>query len=104
MDFLNPELNVRFGNSVILATGMTVPEAAVHEYGRMIFRKNDIGLARKRLDIHAIPETLLKQGFPQLDFGLRVDGTNPRHNIVSLLYGNLVGHIMKKALVPLYLL
>ena len=81
---------------------MSVPEAAVDEYDGTVFRQDDVRSAGESLDIDTVPELSFKQGLSQLDFGIRVVGTNTRHNIVPLLYGNIVGHMMKKTLVLLY--
>ena len=60
-DLVGPEFNVGRWGSVVLATLVSVPEAAVYEYDGAVFRQDDIRSTGESLDIDTISKTGVEQ-------------------------------------------
>lgn len=80
----HPEISVGFGDSVILAAFMTMPETAMNEDDCFVFWKNNVGRTGEVLIIHPIPKTLFPKSMTQLHLRLRIGGVNSCHILVAL--------------------
>ena len=80
-----PELGVGFGDRVVLAAFVAVPEAAVDEDDSAVFGKNDVWGTREALDVYAVAESEAPEGVTQAQFRLCGGGMNLRHDEMSLL-------------------
>ena len=67
----------------MLAVLVSVPEASVYEYGRFVFRKNNIGAAGKILPMQPETEPRAMEKLTQKDFGLCVFALDARHHQAS---------------------
>lgn len=61
-------------------TGMTVPEAAVHETDGSELTKDEIGSTRKFAVMQTVPQPAGMKSPPQNEFGPRVSSTDSRHH------------------------
>lgn len=68
--FIQPPLCSRFRNNKVSASFMTMPEATMNKYHRMIFLQNNIGPPRKFFGIETITQSLGKKIFPDQNFRL----------------------------------
>ena len=91
-DLLHPELCVRFRHHVILASLMSMPEAAVHQNTGAIFPQHDVRLARQPRVIEPIPESPTPQKFPDKNLRFGILALDCRHVIVALFYGHFIWH------------
>lgn len=60
--FLPPELNSAFGSVCILASRMTMPEAAMNKYRDAITRQYDVGFSRQinSMDAESVAKSVQK--------------------------------------------
>ena len=56
-DFILPELGIRFRNHIILASLMSMPEAAIHQNTGTILPQHNIRFSRQPWMIEPIPES-----------------------------------------------
>lgn len=58
---------------------MTMPETAIHEQDRMVFRKYEIWFSGNPGIVNPVPESTGVKGSTQKPFGLRISAPDPRH-------------------------
>ena len=73
---------------------MAVPEAAVHEYHRPVFRKDDIRSTRQRPDLDAEPQPPGEKILPDYQLRFRILPLDRRHASVALLRCHRVRHTL----------
>ena len=86
--FFNPEIRIRLRDSVLLAVLVSMPEATVYKDDRSVLGKDDIGRARKALDINSVAEAELPEGMTQLQFRAGILGSVVRHTFEALFWGH----------------
>ena len=86
-DFSCPELRVRFGNDVIFATLMTMPETAVDKDTGAVFPQHNVWTSRQTRMVQAVSESVSKQILPDYHFRLGVGRMNGSHVFVPLVFG-----------------
>lgn len=90
--FCRPEVGVCFGDCVELAGFVTMPEAAVNEDDRAIFRKHNIWGAREAPVIHPVAEAILPEGMAQSQLRFCGGGVDGGHVAMALGGGKGVRH------------
>ncbi len=90
--FCRPEVGVGLGNRVELAGFVTMPEAAVNEDDRAIFRKHNIWRTREAPVIHPVAEAILPEGMAKLQLRLCGGGVDGGHVAMALGGGKGVRH------------
>jgi hypothetical protein len=71
---------------------MTVPKAAVHEYGYAIFAQDEIGPAGKVGNLKSIAKASLKEGSSNFQFRASVTAPNAGHVTASGRRCEMIGH------------
>lgn len=89
-----PEVGVGFGNHVVLAVFVAVPEAAVDEDGGAIFGEDDVGLAGKASIVDAVTEAQAPEGFAKEQLRLGGGGVDGGHVLVALLWISVIRHLL----------
>ena len=90
--FRHPEIGVGLGDSVMLASLMSMPETTVHEDDSSVLGKNNIRRARKSAVVYPITKTLSPKSMTQLHLRLRIGGVDLRHTVMPLLWCERIGH------------
>ena len=93
-DFILPELGIRFRNHVILASLMSMPEAAIHQNTGAIFPQHNIRFSRQTWMIEPIPESPSPQELPDKNLRFGILASDCRHIMVALLYGHFIWHTL----------
>lgn len=70
-----------------------MPEAPIYKDNGLVFRKDDIWLARQGLNIFSVPESMRKQDLPDSFFWLRISASDVRHIHASHFFGMRICHI-----------
>lgn len=78
-DLVLPECGVAFGLCGVLAVGVAMPEAAVHEDDGFVLLEHDVGFARQ-FAMQAIAEAAGKEGLSEKDLRFGVLAANFRHH------------------------
>jgi hypothetical protein len=99
-EFPGPKLDVGLGDTGILAAAVTVPIAAVYEYGGSPLGEYHIGASRKSRIPQPIPESEPVQPAPQDPLRFRVPATNPCHETRTLLLRKDVSHVIYSRALP----
>ena len=89
-----PEVGVGFGNRVVFAVFVAVPEAAVDEDDGAVFGEDDVGFAGEASVVDAVAEAQAPEGFAEEQLRLgggRVDGG---HVLVALLWISVIRHLL----------
>ena len=86
-DFSCPELRVRFGNDVIFATLMTMPETAVDKDAGAVFPQHNVRTSRQTRMVQTVSESVSKQILPDYHFRLGIGRMNGSHVFVPLVFG-----------------
>ena len=87
-----PEVGVGFGQDVVAAAFVAVPEAAVDEDDRAVLAQHDVGRAGQAADVDAETEPACKQVFAHQYLGLGVAAADAGHALVPLFGCQLVCH------------
>lgn len=80
LNFFEPEFRPSLWNLEVFASAMPVPETAMDEYNRLVFRENQIGFAGKVFDMKPVTEAPLVQGFADQHFRFGVLATDTGHH------------------------
>lgn len=91
-DFGRPEVGVGFGDRVVFAVFVAVPEAAVDEDDGAVFGEDDVGGAGEALDVYSIAEAQVPEGVAQAQFRLCGGGMDLRHSVMPLSFCHCIGH------------
>ena len=86
-DLILPELGIRFRNHVILASLMSMPEAAIHQNAGTILPQHNIRFPRQPRMIEPIPESPSPQELPDKNLRFGILASDCRHIVVALFYG-----------------
>lgn len=88
--FCLPEVHVAFGEDVISATFMTVPEATVYEDDGPVLAEDEVGMTGQTRMIEPVAKAMAEQELPdhQLRFG--VLAPYRRHATVPLFFREFV--------------
>lgn len=90
--FLFPEWGVALGHYKVLATLVTVPEAAVDEDGCPVFAQYYVGGAGQAFDVYAVAVAMGVQITSHNQLGFGVLALDARHALVPLLFAHSVCH------------
>lgn len=82
----------------------TVPEITVHEYSDHPPKKDDVGSARERVHMYAIPQSAPMQFPSKSQLRTRVFAANARHGPTTLLARHVVWHQLHIILLQIFLL
>ena len=92
-DLLHPEPGVRFRHHIILASLMSMPEAAIHQNAGTILPQHNIRFSRQPWMIEPIPESSSPQELPDKNLWFSILASDCRHVVVALFYGQTVRHL-----------
>lgn len=84
--FRNPEIRVGLGHSVILATLMAVPEAAVDKDDGAVFGENDVGRSWKASINHFVAESQAPECVTEFQLRLCRSGADGDHITMALIW------------------
>ena len=93
-DFILPELGIRFRHHIILASLMSMPEAAIHQNTGTILPQHNIRFPRQPWMIEPIPESPSPQELPDKNLRFGILALDCRHVIVALFYGHFIWHTL----------
>ena len=94
-NFRRPEVGVGLGNRVELAGFLTMPEAAVNEDDRAIFRKHNNWRTREAPVIHPLAEAILPEGMAKLQLRLCGGGVDGGHVAMALGFRQCIRHMLR---------
>ena len=86
----DPKLRVGLRDGVVLASLMSMPEAAVHKDARPVLPQHDVWLARQTWMVQPIAEATAEQEFSDRDFRFGVFSPYRCHAAVALFLSQLV--------------
>lgn len=101
LNFVEPELRSGLWNLEVFAAFMPMPETAVDEDNRVVFRENQVGLAGKFFCMKPVTKAPLVQGFADQHFGFGILATDAGHHPAAggRIY-NISHSVLPNPLVP----
>lgn len=94
LDLLTPEFHIALRQTVIAASFMAVPEAAVDEDDGLVFRQNDVRASGQFPCLDPESQSTGEEVFAHYHLGLRILALDGRHTSVALFRCHCVCHAL----------
>ncbi len=80
LKLLRPESRIALRHVCVLTSGVLMPKTTMHEKGRVVLWKNDVGFPMEFLHVKAIAEAIHVQEFSDDQLGGGIFALNARHH------------------------